>query len=137
MVEDILKLTSSEGMNYKKWEALGLLDGLDEETAKKVAVEYEKMAKYILRTKGAYMDSVTTCAFPAVRIIYSKNGGPNELYNPRAICDEINRLLKDMINMDVTENLGVDCEAEVTTVVSDYFSKKYEGGIIEKYTGKC
>ena len=122
----IFKITSDEEKSHKIWEETGLLEGLDEETAKKVSTEFTKMAKYLLATQGEYMDAVEICVFAAIRKIYSQNDGPNSKYSPMAICDELNRLLKDAANIEAVENVGIDYEAVVCSAVSEFFSNKYE-----------
>ena len=123
ILTDILRLSLNEKENRNKWEKTGLLEGLDEETAKNVAVEFTKIGKYLLATEGEYMKSVTLCAFPTIREVYRKNGGPTEKYSPKALCDELNKRLKDAANIEAVENNGTDYEVEVSIAVSKYFSK--------------
>lgn len=45
---------------YELWKSTNMLDGLDEETARKVADGFTKMARYLFVTESAYL-GVGTC----------------------------------------------------------------------------
>ena len=108
---------------YGLWLSAGVLDGLDDETARKVADGFTKMARYLLVTESAYLGSVLVCAFPVVRIIFSKYGGPNDKYSPMAVCEQLNQTIKELADKDVS-SLGIDYEVEATQAVAKYFSNE-------------
>lgn len=108
---------------YEVWKSTSMLDGLDEETARKVADGFTKMARYLLVTESAYLGSVLVCAFPVVRAIFSKYGGPNDKYSPMAVCEQLNQAIKELADKDVS-SLGIDYEAEAAQAVAKYFSNE-------------
>ena len=106
---------------YELWNSTNMLDGLDEEIARKVADGFTKMARYLFVTESAYLGSVLVCAFPVVRIIFSKYGGPNDKYSPMAVCEKLNQAIKELADKDVS-SLDIDYEVEATQAVAKYFS---------------
>lgn len=105
----------------KRWEDLGFLAGLDEDTTIKVALKMDNVAHYLIGAGGDYPESVSIIAFPAVRRIFQHYGGPNDKYSPMALCDKIREGLRDAYNSQKYKN--VDVEAEVCAMVSEYFGK--------------
>ena len=105
----------------KRWEDLGFLAGLDEDTTIKVALEMDNVAHYLIGVGDDYPGSVSIIAFPTVRRIFQYYGGPNDKYNPMALCDKIREELRDAYNSQKYKNVDVD--AEVCAIVSEYFGK--------------
>ena len=108
---------------YELWKSTNMLDGLDEEIARKVADGFTKMARYLFVTESAYLEPVLLCAFPVVRIIFSKYGGPNDKYSPMAVCEKLNQTIKELADKDLS-SLGIDYEVEASQAVAKYFSNE-------------
>lgn len=107
---------------YEVWKPLGMLDKLPSvEIEKKVACEYTKMAKYLLFTDGAYMNSVNVCAFPTVRKIFQDGNPPKENYSQKNVCELLQEVLKDGASVRAQANLMFDIEAKACEVVSEHF----------------
>ena len=119
----IIDIGTDQERLYELWKSTNMLDGLDEEIARKVADSFTKMARYLFVTESAYLRSVLVCAFPVVRIIFSKYGGPNDKYSPMAVCEELNQMIKELADKDVS-SLGIDYEVAATMVVAKYFSNE-------------
>ena len=117
----VIDIGADQERLYELWKSTNKLDGLDEETARKVADGFTKMERYLFVTESAYLGSVLICAFPVVRLIFSKYGGPNDKYSPMAVCEQLNQTIKELADKDVS-SLGVDYEAMATEVVAKYFS---------------
>ena len=111
----------------KLWEPIGFLTGIDDEdTKKRVAQELTRMAKYLLYTDGAYMNSITVCAFPTVRKIFTSKKEVNKDYSPKAVCEQLQHVLKELANRLMFEEYKIDFEAEACSVVSDFFTQTDE-----------
>ena len=119
----VMDISTDQERLYELWKSTGMLDGLDEEIARKVADGFTKMARYLLVTESAYLGSVLVCAFPAVRLIFSKYGGPNDKYSPMAVCEQLNQSIKELADKNVS-SLGIDYEAAATQAVVEYFSNE-------------
>ena len=119
----VMEIGTDKERLYELWKSTDMLYGLDEEIARKVADGFTKMARYLFITETAYLRSVLVCAFPVVRVIFSKYGGPNDKYSPMAVCEQLNQTIKELANEDVS-SLGIDYEAEATQAVAMYFSNK-------------
>lgn len=119
----VMDTSTDQERLYNAWKSTGMLDDLDEEIARKVADGFTKMARYLLVTESAYLGSVLVCAFPVVRVIFSKYGGPNDKYSPMAVCEQLNQTIKELADKDVS-SLGIDYEAEATQAVAKYFSNE-------------
>ena len=119
----VMDIGSDQERLYELWKSTYMLDGLDEEIARKVADSFTKMARYLFVTESAYLGSVLVCAFPAVRLIFSKYGGPNDKYSPMAVCEQLSQTIKELADKDVF-SLGIDYEAEATNAVAKYFSNE-------------
>ncbi len=111
----------------KLWEPIGFLFGIDDEdTKKKVAQELTRMAKYLLYTDGAYMNSIWVCAFPTVRKIFTSKKEVNKDYSPKEVCEQLQLVLKEFANILIIEEHKIDFEAEACSVVSDLFTQTDE-----------
>ena len=121
--KEVMDIATDQEKLYEVWKSTGMLYGLDEEIARKVADGFTKMARYLFVTESAYLESVLVCAFPAVRLIFSKCGGPNDKYSPMAVCEQLNQAIKELADKDVF-SLGVDYEVAATQVVVEYFSNE-------------
>lgn len=119
----VMDISTDQERLYDAWKLTGMLDGLDEEIARKVADGFTKMARYLLVTESVYLGSVLVCAFPVVRVIFSRYGGPNDKYSPMAVCEQLNQTIKELADKDVS-SLGIDYEAEATQAVAKYFSNE-------------
>lgn len=108
---------------FDRWNKIGFLEGLDNELAVKVADEFEKVAKYIIITEGEYPSSVETMALPCVRRIFQLQDGPNEKYNPEALCEKLREELK---KLDTDKFFDTDYEAMICVDVSKFFGNKVD-----------
>ena len=123
LIKKVMDIGSDQERLYELWKSTNLLDGLDEEIARKVADGFTKMARYLLVTESVYLGSVLVCAFPVVRVIFSRYGGPNDKYSPMAVCEQLNQTIKELADKDVS-SLGIDYEAAATKAVAKYFSNE-------------
>lgn len=119
----VMDIGTDQERLYELWKSTNMLDGLDEGTARKVADGFTRMARYLFVTESAYLGSVLVCAFPAVRAIFSRYGGPNDKYSPMAVCEQLNQAIKELADKDVS-SLGIDYEVEATQAVAKYFSNE-------------
>ena len=120
-IKELMDIGTDHEKLYESWKSTGMLDELDEETARKVADGFTKMARYLFVTESAYLGSVPVCAFPVVRAVFSRYGGPNDKYSPMAVCEQLNQTIKELADKDVS-SLGIDYEAEAALEVAKYFS---------------
>lgn len=109
----------------ERWEAVGFLDGIeDEEKKRKIAKEYERMARFLVSSDNDYSDRVCLIAFPVLRKVLMA-GELISSYNPEFLCEEIKHELKFLAVKLSDNDYGIDLEAEATRIVSDRF-RRYE-----------
>lgn len=107
---------------YKRWKSFGFLDGLTEEVGVALAERYEELGNYMLQNSDKLDEHVETLAFPALRRAFQ--GGLNERYSPRALCEKIKKEYDQEIPKIREKSMtNIDAEAEYCAIVADYFSR--------------
>ena len=107
----------------ERWEAIGFLDGVkDEEKRERMAVEFDRLAKYVLYSEWDYNVHVECVIFPTIRKVLEK-GELIRSYNPKLLCDEAKHVL-DYLAIKLSEDdYGIDMEAEATRVLYEMFRR--------------
>ena len=105
-----------------RWDALGLLEGLNDDLKRKCALSYERMACYLINECNGVEEVIFTIVFPCIRrVVYVLKDD----VMPELIVEEFVRISKWF--SDETENefkkiVGEECDfaAEMCSYVSDY-----------------
>lgn len=109
---------------FKKWSDTGFLEGLEDELKKSVALEFEKMYKYLLNKKITD-DIIATVVFPIIYRIMRDS-------NIRDInCAEVLRLfdkqLAELMTITIAnENAEMDLIAEACSGTAEEYIKLHE-----------
>lgn len=126
--------------NYKVWEQLGFLQGLEGELKDRCAFAYEQMANYITQTdfgenvNKRWQDTYEVIIFPVIRKILSILAGENKealfTFEKFRACEENFGKEPFSIVYPISEiedaypfgSYGVDIESELCKLISDTFA---------------
>jgi len=101
---------------FNRWKVLRFLEGLDDDLAKKCALSYERLARYLLE-KGESDETLEYCSFPCVRRVVQII---KDDIMPEIIVEKFESVRKEYAFLDdVEKQYGVDKEVELAAITSD------------------
>ena len=114
---------TKEGEILKKWDDYGFLQGIDDGEKLQLAIQYEKMATYIISLPNNN-DTFETIAFPIVRRTFRdiKDIDVVDMHT------EYNLFFR---HLDLTPIPRVDVEAEATAFFCEEYTKNNHNGVIK------
>ena len=121
---------------YKRWAAIGLLEGLDEKVARECALCFQKMAQYCLyesTQKNGKYGIFEMCVFPMIRRVLQDVGSFDGKFSPKEFedfwYDNYNDMFKkaeELAKEKYIDMKNVDFDAEICARMSDEFAKRFK-----------